>query len=107
MVEAAATFQMWAVLALVVATMAAFALEKVPLEVTAAVVLAALLLLFHFAPVPDELGANQLGARRLLEGFANPGLITVLALLVVGQAMIRTGVLEGLQDCAAVVALLA
>jgi di/tricarboxylate transporter len=96
MVEAAATFQMWAVLALVVATMAAFALEKVPLEVTAAVVLAALLLLFHFAPVPDELGANQLGARRLLEGFANSGLITVLALLVVGQAMIRTGVLEGL-----------
>jgi len=31
---------------------------------------------------------------RILQGFANPALITVLALLVLGQGMIRTGVLD-------------
>jgi di/tricarboxylate transporter len=88
------SWQMWAVFALVLVTVAAFVLERVPLEVTATVLLAALLLLFQVAPLPGPDGANRLDAARLLQGFANPGLITVVALLVVGQALIRTGALE-------------
>jgi di/tricarboxylate transporter len=88
-------WQMWAVFALVLVTVAAFVLERMPLEVTATLLLGALLLLFQVAPLPGPDGANRLDAARLLQGFANPGLITVVALLVVGQALIQTGALEG------------
>ena len=53
------------------------------------------MIVFHFLPVMDSNGENQLNAARILGGFANPGLITVVALLVVGEAMVRTGALEG------------
>ena len=87
--------QMWITLALVLITIVAFALERLPLEVTAASLIAILMIVFHFLPVVDGNGENQLNAAKILEGFANPGLITVIALLVVGEAMVRTGALEG------------
>ena len=37
---------------------------------------------------------NELQPKVILSGFANSALITVLALLVVGQGMVRAGVLE-------------
>ena len=63
---------MWITLILVVITIAAFATEKFPLEVTAASLIATLLILFHIMPVLDENGGNQLNAGNILEGFANP-----------------------------------
>ena len=87
-------WQMWAVLGLVPVTVAALMAERIPLVATATVLLAALMVLFQLAPFPGADGDNLLGAGRLLEGFANPGLITVVALLVVGQALIQTGALE-------------
>ncbi|HEX9568035.1 MAG TPA: SLC13 family permease [Rhodospirillales bacterium] len=94
--EAGATagFQMWAVFALIVVAFAVYVSEKLPMEMTSLGVICALLVFFHFFPVPGPRGANQLDAARILEGFANPALIAVLALLVMGQGMIRTGVLE-------------
>jgi di/tricarboxylate transporter len=35
-----------------------------------------------------------MAAPRLLAGFANPALLTVLALLIIGQGMVRTGILD-------------
>ncbi len=90
-----ADLQMWITLALVAITIVAFAIEKFPLEVTSASLIAILMIIFHLLPVPDGVGENQLSAGRILGGFANPGLITVMALLVVGEAMVRTGALEG------------
>ena len=95
---AADSWSMWAVFALTAAAVAAFVREKWPLEITALGLLAALLLLFEAAPLAAPDGSNRLDARRLLEGFANPGLIAVAALLVVGQALVRTGALEGVAD---------
>ncbi len=87
--------QMWATLLLTAAVVVLFVTEWVQIEVTALGLLVALLLLFHFAPVPGADGAPALDARRLLEGFGNPALIAVLALLVVGEALVRTGALDG------------
>jgi di/tricarboxylate transporter len=88
-------WQMWAVLALVPVTIAGLMLERIPMIVTATLLLAVLMVLFALAPLPSPEGENLLGAARLLQGFANPGLITVIALLVVGQALIQTGALDG------------
>lgn len=70
-----------------------FATERVPVEFSALAVLAALLLFFQIFPLLDAAGANLLGAPVLLQGFANPALIAVLALLVLGQGIIRTDAL--------------
>ncbi len=95
MIASGPDIQMWVTLALVILTIGAFTLERLPLQASAAAILAILLVYFELSPVIDADGVNVLDAKRLLEGFANPALITVLALLVIGQAMIQTGALEG------------
>jgi di/tricarboxylate transporter len=88
--------QMWATLALMLLTVIGFATERLPIEVVAASLIAFLLIFFHFLPVSDSNGQNELNAAKILSGFANPGLITIVSLLIVGGAMVRTGALEGL-----------
>ena len=86
--------QMWAIFALILAALVSFARERWPLELTALAVIAALLVFFYVFPVPDADGRNQLAPARLLAGFASPALITVLALLVIGEGLKQTGVLD-------------
>jgi di/tricarboxylate transporter len=88
------TFQMWLTYALILGALALYALERAPMEVISIGVVCSLLILFHLFPVTDVAGGNRLDAARLLQGFANPALVTVLALLVMGQGMVRAGVLD-------------
>ena len=94
------SWQMWATLALIAGAIILFATERFPLEQTSLALLAGLLLLFHFAPLemPGDIATDgqgrMLDARALLAGFADPALIAVLALMVVGQGLIRTGALD-------------
>ncbi|MCW5699080.1 MAG: SLC13 family permease [Rhodospirillales bacterium] len=85
---------MWATFALVVIALALYASEKMPMEVISIGVVCALLVFFQLFPVLDPAGRNVLDAHRLLQGFANPALVTVLALLVMGQGMVRAGLLD-------------
>lgn len=87
-------FQMVTVFALIVVALGFYATEKLSYEMTSLAVICALLLLFHFMPVAGPEGKNLMGAGRILSGFANPALITVLALLVVGDGLSRTGALN-------------
>ena len=89
-------FHMWFVLILTGAAIFSFVREKWPLEVTSVALLMALLLFGQFFPVPDANGRNQIDAMGLLSGFANPSLVAVLALLVMGQAVIHTDALRPL-----------
>ncbi|HUT48717.1 MAG TPA: SLC13 family permease [Alphaproteobacteria bacterium] len=89
-----AEIQMWAIFALILAALVAFARERWPLELTALSVIAALLVFFYVFPVPGVDGRNLLASTRLLAGFASPALITVLALLVIGEGLKQTGVLD-------------
>lgn len=84
------SFHMWFVLALTGMAVVFFVREEVPLEITSIGVLTALLLFGQVFPLADATGQNQLDAMALLAGFANPSLIAVLALLVMGQAMLHT-----------------
>ncbi|WP_135075905.1 SLC13 family permease [Terasakiella sp. SH-1] len=89
-----ANFQMWLTYIIILAALIAYAIEDIPVELTSLVTLGLVMVVFHVFPVIDEGGTNLLSPHNLLLGFANTGLITVLALLVVGQGMVRTGVLE-------------
>ncbi|MFC1674050.1 SLC13 family permease [Pseudomonadota bacterium] len=90
----AAEYQMWVTFAVIAAAFVLYAYEKVSIEVTSLGVLCVLMIFFNFFPVTDDAGANSLSPEVLLSGFSNPALITVLALLVIGQGMVRTGVLD-------------
>jgi di/tricarboxylate transporter len=86
-------FQMTAVFALIVVALVFYATEKLSFELTSLAVICALLLLFHFLPVAGPDGVNRMAPQRILAGFANPALITVVALLVIGDGLSRTGAL--------------
>ncbi len=87
---------MWFVLIVTGFAIISFTREKFPLEVTSVAMLTSLLLFGQFFPVMDANGRNLLNAAGLLQGFANPSLIAVLALLVMGQAIIQTAALRGI-----------
>jgi di/tricarboxylate transporter len=89
-------YHMWFVLFITGVAVYLFAREKYPMEVTSVILLTSLLLFGQLFPLDDANGRNQLDAYYLLSGFANPALIAVLALLVMGQAIIRTDSLRPL-----------
>jgi di/tricarboxylate transporter len=84
----------WATLLLTAAAIALYSIEAVPVEITSMAVISVLLVLFYVFPMPGPDGHNLLDAPHLLAGFGNPALIAVLALLVVGQGVVRTGALD-------------
>jgi di/tricarboxylate transporter len=92
--EYASSLHMWVTFGLIIAALVLYSMEKVPLELTSLGILTALMLFFHFFPLRDSDGAIMLNPERLLLGFSNPALIAVLALLVLGQAIVRTGSLN-------------
>jgi di/tricarboxylate transporter len=83
---------MWLVFAVIAAAMVAYATEWASIELTSLGALVALMLLAVLVP-----GA-PFDAEAVLQGFANPALITVLALLVVGQGLIQTEALASLTE---------
>ena len=83
---------MWVFFGIILVALAGYASEKVSKEVTSIGVICALMLFFQFSPVEGDV--ERLGPARNLRGFANPALITVLALLVMGEAISLTGILD-------------
>ena len=66
------SFQMWATFALIAVALALYTLERLPMELTSLIVIATLLVLFHFFPLLGPEGDDLLPPFRILEGFANP-----------------------------------
>jgi di/tricarboxylate transporter len=86
--------QMWVTFAVIAVAVAVLVTERLRLEVTCAGIIVTFLVFFHFYPVMGPDGTNLLGPDQLLAGFANPALITILALLMIGQGLFHTGALE-------------
>jgi len=95
------TFHMWVVFGLTGLLLALYVSRWLSLEISSLLVLTVLLVFFHLFPLPGTFNANLLGAEKLLAGFANPALIAVLSLLVVGEGMVRTGTIEAIGEAIA------
>lgn len=89
-----AHWPMWASLAAVGVTIVFYMLDRWSMELVSVSVIAALLLLFSL-PGATAYDGSEVSVSVLLSGFANPALITIMALLVVGQGLFQTGALEG------------
>ena len=80
---------MWFTFAIIATMIVAYAVETFPIEAVSIATITALLVLFTLVP-----GREGPEPAELVAGFANPALITVLALLVVGQALFNTDALD-------------
>ena len=85
---------MWASLGVVLAAICFYMFDRWSMELVSVCVIAALLVLFTLPGAHGEDG-TPISAQDLLSGFGNPALITIMALLVVGQGLFQTGALEG------------
>ncbi len=93
-IEIMAHWPMWASLFAVLVTIVCYMLDRWSMELVSITVIAALLLIFSLPGATDTAG-EAISATDLLAGFSNPALITIMALLVVGQGLFQTGALEG------------
>lgn len=74
------------------ATFALFATERLPVQTTALLAVVALMLLFGLVPRAPEL--PPIDPRGFLLGFGHEGLVTVVALMVLGRGIEVTGALD-------------
>lgn len=81
---------MWAVFGIVAIGVWFYVRETFTIEAISVGIILALMVFFHLFGATTEIGNAQ-----LLSGFAAPALVTIMALLVVGQGMFQTGALEG------------
>ena len=83
-------WQMWAVFGIVFVGVWFYVRESFTIETISIGIILALMIFFYVFGINTEMGNAQ-----LLSGFAAPALVTIMALLVVGQGMFQTGALEG------------
>ncbi|MDY8109594.1 SLC13 family permease [Fulvimarina sp. 2208YS6-2-32] len=82
-------FHIWVTYGLIALSVVGYAVERWPIEAVAAASLSLFLLFFAAVPYTDADGAT-ISTADLLSGFANPALITVMSLLIVGQGLFAT-----------------
>lgn len=85
---------MWITLGIILATIIAYTIDKIPLELSSIVTLSVLLLFFHLVPLHDIEENKIITTEHILMGFANPALIAVISLLILGEAVVQTGALN-------------
>ena len=87
-------FYMWLVFALTLLTMLLYSLDKIKIEIISLFVIVVLLLLFQNSPILGHASGIPINIDLLLRGFANPALIALMSLLVIGHGLLVTGALE-------------
>ncbi len=88
-----AEFHLWATYLIIGLSIIAYVSERWSLETVALASLSAFLALFAMFPFSGSNG-SAVTVEDLLQGFANPALATVLALLIVGQGLFATDALD-------------
>ena len=81
-------------LLIVLLSMIFYAVDKFSIIFKSIIILTSLLLIFSIFPFMNEKGENLLGPQAILNGFSNTSLITVLCLLILGQGVVKTRILD-------------
>ena len=90
----AVAFTMWISIAVVIIAIILYMSDRFSMELVSMGIITALLVLFS---LPFAMGAQgvPISSEDLLKGFGNSALITIMALLVIGQGLFQTGALDG------------
>jgi len=87
-------FYMWIVFGLTLLTMLLYSLDKIRMEIISLFSIVVLLLVFQNSPILGLSSGGPININLLLQGFANPALIALMSLLVIGHGLLVTGALE-------------
>ena len=87
-------FYMWIVFGLTFLTMILYSLDKIRMEIISLFSIVVLLLIFQNSPILGVSSGGAININLLLQGFANPALIALMSLLVIGHGLLVTGALE-------------
>ena len=71
-----------------------YAIERFSMVFKSIVILTFLLIFFSIFPYKNQDGINLLNPQTILSGFSNTSLITVISLLILGQGVVQTRVLN-------------
>ena len=82
-------------LLIVFLSMIFYAIERFSMVFKSIVILTFLLIFFSIFPYKNQDGINLLNPQTILNGFSNTSLITVISLLILGQGVVQTRVLNG------------
>ena len=85
---------MWITFILIILSMLLYFLDKIRIEIIALGTITALLLLFQNSPILGVVSGNPISLELLLQGFANPALIALMSLLIIGQGLLVTGAFD-------------
>jgi len=81
-------------LLIVLFSMIFYAVDKFSIVFKSIIILTSILLIFSIFPFLGKNGENLLGPQTILSGFSNTSLITVLCLLILGQGVVKTRILD-------------
>ena len=87
-------FYMWFIFGLTILSMLLYILDKIRLEIISLFVIVVLLLVFQNSPILGQASGIPINIDLLLRGFANPALIALMSLLVIGHGLLVTGALN-------------
>ncbi len=87
-------FYIYSSIIFVVLTVFLYILDKWSIVVKSIFILSTLLVFFSIFPLNDSDGNNLLSPSVILSGFSNTTLISVLSLLILGQGVVKTRVLD-------------
>ncbi|MEE2695118.1 MAG: SLC13 family permease [Pseudomonadota bacterium] len=73
-----------------------YAIDNLSMVFKSVVILTFLLIFFSIFPYLNDSGKNLLNPQAILSGFSNTSLITVISLLILGQGVVQTRVLDNM-----------
>jgi di/tricarboxylate transporter len=91
--EILSNWAMWLSMLIVVVAICFYMVDTIPLEIISLGIVVVLLILF-LLPGATGLDGKPVSPDAILAGFANPALLTIMALLIIGQGLFQTGALE-------------
>jgi hypothetical protein len=73
-----------------------FSIDKIPIEITSVGIITILVVIFQNSPFLGVMSGIPISIEVILKGFANPSLLALMSLLVIGHGLLITGALEGI-----------
>ena len=85
---------MWFIFGLIFVGVILFSIDRIPIEITSLAIISILIILFQNSPILGAVSGVPVSLEVILRGFANPSLIALMCLLIIGHGLLVTGALE-------------
>ena len=85
---------MWFIFGLIFISVILFSIDKIPIEITSLAIISILIIIFQNSPIMGAVSGAPVSLEIILRGFANPSLIALMCLLIIGHGLLVTGALE-------------